>query len=315
MNYLDRAPKAAQSADGTDTTDGPVSDENGHILIAGTGRSGTSFLVRYLTELGLDTHISRRGKHAFWDEGANAGFEDLGLSTASEDLPYVVKSPWLYQYIGELVARNAVRIEVVIIPVRNLVDAATSRSLVELQAAHQAAPWLATVSKSWEHWGATPGGSIFSLNPLDQARLLAVGFHILIETLVRADIPILFLEFPRLAEDGAYLFNKLEPWLPCCIREEQALAAHRRIADAKKIRVRRSAKAETTQTSQYPAGPSPIIAYEDHAVLDQLATQRELERLRDIEVKLKSIYASRSWKVACSLRGFASTIRAFTGRR
>ncbi len=112
------------------------------MLRKGWGRTGTSFLVRYLTELGLDTHISRRGKHAFWDEAANAVFEDLALSTAPEALPYVVKSPWLYEYIGELIARKAVRINVVIIPGRDLVDAATSRSLVELRAVHHAVPWI-----------------------------------------------------------------------------------------------------------------------------------------------------------------------------
>ena len=32
-----------------------------HLIIAGTGRAGTSFLVRYLTELGLDTTLARQG--------------------------------------------------------------------------------------------------------------------------------------------------------------------------------------------------------------------------------------------------------------
>jgi len=286
---------------------GPRSGEDGHIFIAGTGRSGTSFLVRYLTELGLDTHISRRGKDAHWDEGANAGFEDLAVSTSPEALPYVVKSPWLYQHIGELIESNAVRIRVVIIPVRDLVDAATSRSLVELRAIHQAAPWMATLNKTWEHWGHTPGGAVFSLNPLDQARLLAVGFHILIETLVRADIPILFLEFPRLVEDGAYLFNKLQPWLPRDIREEQGLAAHRRVADVKLIRVRHEHSAEAKHAAAQGVGPSPMIAYDDHAVLDQLAIRRELERLRSVEAQLK---ASRSWRRMRPLRRLAAAIRA-----
>jgi hypothetical protein len=73
---------------------------------------------------------------------------------------------------------------------------------------------------------------------LDQARLLAVGFHTLIENLVRADIPIVFLDFPRLAEDGAYLFSRLRPWLSPNIPEQQGLVAHQRTADPKKIRVR-----------------------------------------------------------------------------
>jgi hypothetical protein len=220
-----------------------------------------------------------------------------------------VKSPWLYQHIGELIESNAVRIRVVIIPVRDLVDAATSRSLVELRAIHQAARWMATLNKTWEHWGHTPGGAVFSLNPLDQARLLAVGFHILIETLVRADIPILFLEFPRLVEDGAYLFNKLQPWLPRYIREEQGLAAHGRVADVKMIRVRHELSAEAKHAAAEGVGPSPMIAYDDHAVLDSLAIRRELERLRSVEAKLK---ASRSWRIMRPLRRLAAAIRAAT---
>ena len=158
-----------------------------------------------------------------------------------------------------------------------------------------------------QHWGHTPGGAVFSLNPLDQARLLAVGFHILIETLVRADIPILFLEFPRLVEDGAYLFNKLQPWLPRDIREEQGLAAHRRVADVKLIRVRHEHSAEAKHAAAQGVGPSPMIAYDDHAVLDQLAIRRESERLRSVEAELK---ASRSWRTMRPLRRLAAAIRA-----
>lgn len=313
MNYLERVPEPAQSATSAATgTKELAADDRGHIFIAGTGRSGTSFLVRYLTELGLDTHLSRRGKGASWHEEASAGLEDLALPSSFADLPYVVKSPWLYQHVDELVASNAVRIEVVIIPVRNLVDAATSRSLVELQALHQTAPWMTRLKASWEHWGHTPGGAVFSLNPLDQARLLALGFHILIETLVRAEIPILFLEFPRLAEDGPYLFRKLRPWLPPNISEEQGLAAHRRGADPSRIRVRREPRLEAMQVCNQRAGQSPVLAYDDHAVLDQLAIRRELQRLR---ATLDSVHASWTWKVTHPLRWFTEALRAFVRTR
>jgi hypothetical protein len=63
-----------------------------HLIIAGTGRAGTSFLVRYLTELGLDTTLARNGERAGWDAEANAGLENLLVW--GEKLPYVVKSPW-----------------------------------------------------------------------------------------------------------------------------------------------------------------------------------------------------------------------------
>jgi hypothetical protein len=70
-----------------------------HLVIAGTGRAGTSFLVRYLTELGLDTTLARNGDRAGWDSEANAGLESLLVS--GNDLPYVVKSPWIGEYVEQ----------------------------------------------------------------------------------------------------------------------------------------------------------------------------------------------------------------------
>src|SRR5271167_6732 len=158
-----------------------MSDENapppgGHLLIAGTGRAGTSFLVRYLTELGLDTELSRHGEAAAWDDAANAGLETVPLAGQTWDLPYVLKFPWADQLIDQILAGNVIRLNAVILPVRDLTDVAMSRSVVELQALHRALPWMTEVDQSWEVWGKSAGGVTFSLNPLDQGRLLAVGF-------------------------------------------------------------------------------------------------------------------------------------------
>src|ERR1700689_3531840 len=103
-----------------------MSDENapssgGHVLIAGTGRAGTSFLVRYLTELGLDTNVKRRGEAVAWDEHANAGLEELPIRNVAGDQPYVIKSPWLYQIIDDILADQTFAVDAVIIPVRDLV--------------------------------------------------------------------------------------------------------------------------------------------------------------------------------------------------
>ena len=78
-----------------------------HLVIAGTGRAGTSFLVRYLTELGLDTSLSRQGEAAFWDEAANAGLEEFPIVGSGANLPYVVKSPWTGDCIERLGWRNS----------------------------------------------------------------------------------------------------------------------------------------------------------------------------------------------------------------
>jgi hypothetical protein len=78
-----------------------------HLLIAGTGRAGTSFLVRFLTELGLETHISRFGENP-WDQTAQAGLEDLPVAAGLENLPHVFKTPWAYQFIEQMLADPAV---------------------------------------------------------------------------------------------------------------------------------------------------------------------------------------------------------------
>jgi hypothetical protein len=106
-------------------------EQAGHLFIAGTGRTGTSFLVRYLSELGLDTHISRNGC-AHWDSNANAGLEDAPLASGAGQLPYVVKSPWIGEYIDQILAKREIKIDAVIVPMRDLMEVAASRTIVPL---------------------------------------------------------------------------------------------------------------------------------------------------------------------------------------
>ncbi len=246
-----------------------------HIIIAGTGRAGTTFLVQYLTELGLDTHISRHGPVQF-DANAQAGLEDMPLLQTAETLPYVIKNPWMEQYIDEILASSEIRIDAVILPIRNLVEAAASRTILELRAMHRNAPWMAQLTETWENWAQTPGGTVFSLNPLDQARILAVGFHRLVQRLVDADIPILLLGFPRMIEDCDYLFERLKSVLPETVTPEQARAAHERTAQREKVRVGDELGIEQDGAfSAIPAG----INYPDRDRVDRIALGREIARL------------------------------------
>lgn len=248
-----------------------------HLMIAGTGRAGTSFLVRYLTELGFDTAISRLGEAAAWDEDANAGLEELPIRELFVDQPYVIKSPWLYQIIDDLLADKMFAADAVIIPVRDLVEAAASRSIIERRAVHQNAPWMSGWDQNWEEWGYVPGGNIYSLNPIDQGRLLAVGFHHLVQRLIAADIPIIFLAFPRITEDADYLFERLRPILPPTVDRAMAGSAHHRLAEPAKVRIGNEINAE----SWHPKTSSAkIVRYEAAQSLDAIAIRRELRRLR-----------------------------------
>ncbi|HET7881859.1 MAG TPA: hypothetical protein VFL55_13320 [Acetobacteraceae bacterium] len=206
---------------------------------------------------------------------AQAGLEDIPLSSVTDDLPYVVKSPWSYQLALELLNDPVIRLDGVIIPIRDIREAAASRVVRQLQAIHQEMPWM-TRTTTWEHWGGAPGGVIYSLNPIDQARLLAIGFHQLLNRLVQVDVPIVLLAFPRFVEDSDYLHHKVAPLLPVDLRLEQTRAIHAMTFSNEKIRIGQELKFgnEILPVSDRVQGP-------DYGTLDNAALKRELSRLRD----------------------------------
>lgn len=214
-----------------------LSEVSRHLLIGGTGRAGTSFLVRLLDALGMDTHLGRRGDKASWFDGVNAGLEDIMVEGGPKVLPYVVKSPSLTEFVEPLLNREDIAIDGVIIPVRNLMDAAKSRCVQEVAAIHAKAPWMTKQPQVWRTWGFTPGGVLASTDPHDQAEILAVGFFHLIDKLVAADIPIYFLSFPRMIYDPEYTYKRLRGCLPQTVTKEQVISAHSSVADPEKVRV------------------------------------------------------------------------------
>ncbi|AJY06777.1 hypothetical protein SB768_09540 [Burkholderia sp. SIMBA_043] len=251
-----------------------------HIIIAGTGRAGTSFLVQYLAACGLETHLAANPDDRL-DENANAGLEDTPITGYA--LPYVVKSPWLYEIVDDLVERSDIKIDAVILPMRDIVEAATSRVILEMRARYSK-EYLAPQITRWETWGETPGGVVYSLNPVDQARILALGFHETIRALVRKDIPIIFLDFPRLVGDGAYLWGKLERILKDKTDKMHAMRVHAEIADTSKVRAGKEICEPAMQrdtASQFGEISRPKISYPSHDTLDRAALLRELERLRN----------------------------------
>jgi hypothetical protein len=233
-----------------------------HLIIAGTGRAGTTFLVRYLSALGLETHLTRRGEAAWLDEQAQAGLEDFPFGPASDDLPYVIKNPMLYEFIDQVIADPDIAIDGVIIPMRDLNEATDSRVILERRSMYEHLPWLGYMEKPWESVGNVAGGLIHSLNATDEARLLATGFHLLVERLVRANVPFVLLDFPRIVNDADYLYEKLQPLVPAMPHRETANAAFAGIAEPAMVRV----------TSDRPAPDER---------LDTIALRRELVRMRE----------------------------------
>jgi hypothetical protein len=256
----------------------PKSPER-HLIIAGTGRAGTSFLVRYLTELGLDTTLARNGDRASWDADANAGLENQLV--CGVNLPYVVKSPWIGEYVDQILNEKQFKIDAFIVPVRDLVEAATSRVVLEQRAIHQHNSWMADqLDRTWETYGHTAGGLVYSLNPLDQARILAVQFHQLVLKASEAGIPVVFPVFPRIASDWEYLHKCLRPILPPEISEDAARASHAKVADAAKVRVTSEIVGDPPSNVIYPTELRPGPRYPSPAEIDNIALRREISRLR-----------------------------------
>lgn len=170
----------------------------GHVVISGTGRAGTSFLVQLLTNLGLETGFGANTELPLDPRG---GLDSLDIFESDNlhrpDLPYIIKSPFLCDLLDATVAEG-LQIEHAIVPLRNLDAAATSRAYVQRLTTGQQ-----------DGADRVPGGLWDTDNADDQATVLRFKLTRLLEALVHYDIPTTFLWYPRLARDPDYLHKKL----------------------------------------------------------------------------------------------------------
>lgn len=180
---------------------------NSKIIITGTGRAGTTFLVRLLTELNLDTGYTRENWQRDFDEHCSAGLEH---DPADRVTPRIIKNPALCETLPGLLQSGELSVEHAIIPIRTLADATLSRIRVG-------------------GGGRTPGGLRGTNDPAQQQAVLAENFHRLMHTLVAHEIPFTFLEFPRFVTDAKYTRRQLD-WLLEGIDEETFQRAFARVA-------------------------------------------------------------------------------------
>lgn len=181
-----------------------------HVVITGTGRSGTTFLVELLTHLGLDTGFTPETLGARKYAIARAGLEhDIRRGTP----PYIVKKPRFNEYAREVLDRGDIVIEHVFVPMRDLFSAAESRRFVEKSTLSQLSfVERMEVAQSGE---PLPGGlwRTTSVEPGRQEQVLLEQIYDLLYTLSDTAIPLTLLRFPRIVHDCRYLFEKLGPIL------------------------------------------------------------------------------------------------------
>jgi hypothetical protein len=159
------------------------------VIITGTGRAGTTFLVRLLGALGLDTGINRANWAKKYFDHCNAGLEHHLLDPKT---PYIVKNPALCENLPAALATGRFVIDHAYIPVRELAAVAASRAAVG------------------GAYGSRPGGLWGTSDPASQGAVMAENFHRLVHTLVVHEIPHTFIHFPRMVSDADYTYRKLE---------------------------------------------------------------------------------------------------------
>ncbi len=213
--------------------------------------------MRFLEACGLDTGAAELPFY----ERARAGLERYLLS---EDAPYIVKDPWLFAYCDQ-VDPGEIEVEALLVPVRELAAAATSRILQE-RIAMADSPWRDRPTTDVH--GLVPGGAVYSLDPVDEARILAVGFHRLILWATVRRIPLFLVEFPRIVNDGEYLVDALWPWLSAHCERDRAMQAFASVADPDLVRI------EAAQVSG-PEGPMADAEQLDRAAMSFLLKERE----------------------------------------
>lgn len=174
------------------------------VLICGTGRAGTSFLVRLLTRLGYDTGYSPEADG--FTPGIRAGCEIAANGWHDpktwENLPEVVKSPYLSLHLKQV----PVPVRRVLIPVRNLDEVDQSRSAIGLD------------------W---PGISI------PQRDFLAGVLGEAVASCMDKEIPFTLMQFPRHVQDAKYCQRALATAFPDIAGKVDFTQVHASLRDAK----------------------------------------------------------------------------------
>ena len=158
----------------------------GKIVITGTGRCGTSFLMHLFTALGFNTgyDLDECEQHIA-QSGCYGGIEH-SIGTERFEKADIVKNPeWFYK--PELF--EVIDIDYIIVPIRSAIDVAKSRELVGSD----------KYGGFWQ--GATDLDS--------QVRIDEKAFYEFMEYTIKRQLEVIFLPFPRIIKDLHYIWFKI----------------------------------------------------------------------------------------------------------
>ena len=153
------------------------------ILITGTGRCGTTFLIKIFSFLNFDTGYNKNNYKNSIYSNCNSGME-----REYKEKYYILKNPKFITNINQILKDSSVIIKMVIIPIRDLKTAALSR--------------VKYVNTFGGLWNATDESSQIKYYKDILANYLCDMTHY--------DITTIFIDFDKMINDKEYLFNKLK---------------------------------------------------------------------------------------------------------
>ncbi|MCE7993710.1 MAG: hypothetical protein HEP71_17120 [Roseivirga sp.] len=180
------------------------------VVITGTGRAGTTFLMELLTHLGLDTGFSSHEIEVHKDKVSNAGLEkNVGESPGA----YIMKDPSFVDYAEELLVRDDICLEHVFVPMRDITAVSDSRRAN--QKAHFGRLSLREKLRYFRKPYLLYGGLLHTTSSKKgaQEEVLMKKLFDLLFSLSKYQVPVTFIQFPYLLSHPKYLYNKLEPVL------------------------------------------------------------------------------------------------------
>jgi hypothetical protein len=153
------------------------------ILITGTGRCGTTFLIKLFSFLDFNTGYNRNNYKTSISSNCNSGME-----RSYTDNYYIIKSPAFIMNIENISKDTSIKIKNVIIPIRDLKLSAKSR--------------VKHGKRNGGLWNA-----VDELSQIDFYKNILTNY-IIIST--KYDINTIFIDFDKMVNDKIYLFNKLK---------------------------------------------------------------------------------------------------------
>lgn len=205
--------------------------QKSHIAICGTGRAGTTLLVRILHSAGLDTGFTRSQIDKTLNHVARAGLERGANRQTVESLPDVIKGPSMYKWAAGGLSEGWLKLDRIIVPVRDIDEVLKSRRRVTSRSFHE-----------YFTKGRLRGGFVGGPKMLFKQREATLElFFQSVHMAVVHGVPLNLLSFPRFARDEDYFIEALgrDLWSDRGMDEKTLRYAHRKECNPELIRINR----------------------------------------------------------------------------